>query len=59
MLYEITNSDTGMRSTVNLHQKGYCVALQDMDSGEWVPTYRIFNNVESARVYAHKIVGVI
>lgn len=56
MRIEVTNIDTGIAAAVYDHARGFSVSLKDMDSGEYLPTVRIFEEYDAACAYARSLV---
>lgn len=58
-IQNIENGYFGIRANIIKRKDGkYVVSLTDMDSGETLPTLKIFKEYEPAYKYANKIAGV-
>ncbi len=55
MIKTFENEETGMAACMNNHEDGFSVTLKDLDSGEFVPTVKIFPELETAIEYAKGI----
>lgn len=57
---EFTNDEYGIVSTVIPTARGFVVELQDVDSGEWLPSMRIYKpaDKDAAIAYAKRIACV-
>ena len=50
------NEEDGVKSIVTPHEKGFCVSVQDMDSGEYLDTHFIYDTEEKAIQKASEII---
>jgi len=42
------NEEDGIKSYVTIHEKGFCVSVQDVDSGEYLDTHFIYQDKNDA-----------
>ena len=55
-LYTYTNKENGIASFVSKHVNGFSVSAKDLDADEYLPTIRIYPNLNDAIAGAIKIV---
>ena len=57
VLHEVTNSETNMRAYVTLGRFGYHVSVQDLDSGNFLPSAKAYPEIQWAKREAEKAVA--
>jgi hypothetical protein len=50
------NERLGIESSIHEHAKGFSVSLKDLDSGNYLPSIKIFRDIEAASKYAYDLV---